>query len=167
MSFENRNQFLENVKNDLVFPNIDKIVYLLEKAVKTNNKSLVKYNNIIKIGTTQEKHHLDTKKYEKLLEKVYRYWWKNTVLPLFNTTTKEWQKQGLRKLIEDPALNPEGREKIDNIFEIWTELDDEWVAGLKTPIYFQEKYFCHFSTNLMSVSRMKFEKQFKMELIKQ
>ena len=78
----------------------------------------------------------------------------------YNTTTKEWQKEELKQLIDDPFFNPEGKEKLEDIYEMWLYPNDIMVAGLNSPIYFQGKYFCHFFTNLMSLDRIKFEKQF-------
>ncbi len=156
---ENRNKFIEYINSDLQNANYCKIFYLLEKAVKTKNKKLISYENIISIGAKKTGEKIDKKEYEKLLEKVYAYWWKNAFKPTYDVESKKYNYENslIKLYAEDNEYNPDSNERI-NIFEILEQIQDRNMLGIRPPTFFQDKYFCHFYVNDFSLERMKYNK---------
>lgn len=158
MKFANRDEFLKSAENDLVCPNMDKIFYLLEKAVKTDNKKLLDYDNIVRIGVKSKHKAINKKEYGNLLRKTYVFWYNHALKQRYENPQKDWQKENIEKeIMSVEDLKPENVNS-ENVFEICSYFEDRMVGGLKFPTYFQHGYFCHFYVNYFTLGRMQLEK---------
>ncbi|MBR4123972.1 MAG: hypothetical protein IKR12_00180 [Clostridia bacterium] len=114
---EERNKFFENAKNDLQGVSIDKIFYLVEKAVKTNNPKLLKYESLVSIGAENIGKKLKLEDLKHLLTKVYTIWWNNWLVPKCQSNTS-FQNDTLNEIIRENDCNPNLKNLEDDIFEV-------------------------------------------------
>ena len=157
MRFSNRKEFLEKAKDELVGPNMDKIFYILEKAVKTNNPKLLDYDKIVKIGAKSQGKKIDEKEYAELLKKTYAYWYNHALKERHENAETTWQKESIEEFLNNDELKPENI-KGDEIFDVCSYFEDRMIGGLKFPTYFQGEYFCHLYANDLTIDRKKKEK---------
>lgn len=112
-----RNKFFESAKNDLQGVSIDKIFYLVEKAVKTNNPKLLKYESLVSIGAENKGKKLELDDLKHLLTKVYTIWWNNWLVLKCQSNTS-FQNDTLNKIIRENDCNPNLKNLEDDIFEV-------------------------------------------------
>ena len=155
---EYREEFLQKYGTEIQNANMDKIAYLIEKAVKTNKPQILDYKNIVSIGAAKKGEKVDANQLAFLLENIFEYWIKNNIKIRLKTAQSDWQKQEYEKLIEDFDFYKKNKKEFD-IFDFWSYYGEKWIDGKKSPIYFQGKHFCHFYTNMLSTDRFDFEKQ--------
>ena len=157
-TFELRKKFLENAKIDLQNPNMDKIIALIKKAVREDNKKLLSYKSICSIGAENTGAKVNKAQYEKLLENIYKYWWDNAVIPQYESLSTKDKKYYGEKLVKNEDYIPTSKNRIESIHELLGEFEDTLTMGLLGPTYFQGKHFCVFYTNTLSLERKKFSR---------
>ena len=160
---ELRNAFLQKEKDNLQNVDMRKIVLLLKKAVKENNKKMLKYESIVSIGAENTGARLNKVQYAKLLENIYKYWWDHALIPKYNSLSPA-TRECYDKYVKNEEFIPTSKHRIENIFEILEELQDISFMGLWSPIYFQGKYFCDFYANDFSIERTNFSRRIDVKL---
>ncbi len=140
--------FLKSVESKLRMPNMNQIAYILEKAVKKQDKSLVDYSSIVSIGTSKFTERIDKLQLKNLLIDVYKYWYNIT---LSNKIEENKNKPEIVKTIKKFKKNPYYKpSKSMPIFKIWSEIEQfGYRSYLPAPIYFQGNYFVQFHINKM------------------
>ena len=143
-----RYAFLKSVESKLRMPNMNQIAYILEKAVKKQDKSLVDYSSIVSIGVSKVSEKIDNSELKNLLIEVYKHWYDVT---LSNTIKDYKDKPDVVETIEKFKNNPYYKpSKKMPIFKIWNEIEQySYRSYLPAPIYFQGNYFVQFHINKM------------------
>ena len=141
-TFDLRKSFLEKAKNDLQNPNMKKIISLIKKAVKENDKKMLSYKSICSIGAENKGARVNKNQYAKLLENVYKYWWDNAVITKYNSLPAKDKKYYGEKFVKNEDYIPTSKNRIESIFELLGELENETPMHLLPPTYFQGKHFC-------------------------
>lgn len=155
---EYREQFLQKYGDKIKNANMTKIAYLIEKAVKTKNPKLLDYENIVSIGARKTGESINKEQFNQLLEHIYEFWIENNIKPRLKTAKYDSEREQLQQLIDE--FDEYKKDKTDfDIYDFWVYQGDRWLGGIKSPIYYQGRYFCHFYTNVMSTDRFEFEKQ--------
>ena len=120
---EERNKFFENAKEDLKNASLDKIFYLVEKAVKTDKPEILNYKNIVSIGAENNGKRLKQKDLEQLMTKVYTIWWNNWLVPKSQGVKTNSQDNIYNKILMQSDCNPNSIETQNDIFETISYVD--------------------------------------------
>lgn len=120
---EERNKFFENAKEDLKNASLDKIFYLVEKAVKTDKPEILNYKNIVSIGAENNSKRLKQKDLEQLMTKVYTIWWNNWLVPKSQGVKTNLQDNIYNKILMQSYCNPNSIETQNDIFETISYVD--------------------------------------------
>ena len=134
-----REQFFEKSKQDLKDVNMDKVFYLIEKAVKTENKKMLDYENIVSIGAENKGERIDEEQYTNLLCKVYKIWWSQWLIPAYKNAP-EYRKEELKSIIDDKEMDPNNKDLQKDILDIMSYVDCKNIYQMAW--YMQEDYFC-------------------------
>ena len=92
-----------------------------------------------------------------MLENIYEYWIENNIKNRLKTAKYESEKEQYQNLIDEYKEYKKDKSDFD-ISDFWMFQGDRWIGGIKAPVYYQGRYFCHFYTNVMSTDRFEFEK---------
>ena len=79
MKLSDRKKFFESVQNNLKQPNMNKIAYLVERAIKKQDKSLIDYKHIVSLGTSKTPERIDYEQFKTLLSDIYKQWYDKSV----------------------------------------------------------------------------------------
>ena len=120
---EERNKFFANAKKDLKNASLDKIFYLVEKAVKTDKPEILNYKNIVSIGAENNGKRLKQKDLEQLMTKVYTIWWNNWLAPKSQGVKTNSQDNIYNKILMQSDCNPNSINTQNDIFETISYVD--------------------------------------------
>ena len=145
-----RIKFFDNAKKDLKNVSLDKIFYLVEKAVKTNNPKILNYENIVSIGAENNGKKLTDDGLKKLLTKVYKTWWNNWLVPKCQASNTFYQDNIYNKILMENDCNPNMKNLENDIFEILS-----YVGGAisQEAWHFQNEHFLVFDVNSMFLGK--------------
>ena len=140
-----KKQFYDKNSADIDGVKLNKIFYLVEKAVKTNNKDFISYDNIISTGKNFEADgKLNKNDYNELLFNVYKTWWNNWLEPQ-KEDKNTYVGEKIQAILRDETLNPNTHENEvrNDIVEIMEYVDPERL--LSNAWYFQNGNFVLFN----------------------
>jgi len=151
-----RENFFKNVGTDLQDVNLDGVFALIKKAVKENNKDCLKYQNIISVGAENEGKKLHKKDLIEILNKIYKIWWDNWLIPS-SKLKNHYQATTIKRCVDEKLYYPSSEKQL-NIYEIMDELS--YANLFEDVCRFQNRYFCIVDTNFLSVERKKYVRYF-------
>lgn len=140
-----KKQFYKNHMADIQEVKLNKIFYLIEKAVKTNNKKLISYEKMISIGKENELNEkINQNDYNELLFNVYKTWYNNW-LKKQKEDKNTYIGEKIQAILNDKTLNPNTykKEVRNDILEIMNFIDPE--KFFNNAWYFQSGHFVLFN----------------------
>lgn len=153
---QERDELFKNMGSDFQEVNLDDVFALLKKAIKEKNQDCLKYQNIISVGAENEGKRLNRKDLTGVLDKIYKIWWDNWLIP--NSKIKNhYQSTTIKRCVDEKLYHPDNKDKI-NIYEIMDELS--YSNLFEDACHLQNRYFCVIDTNLLSVKRKKYVRYF-------
>lgn len=155
---EYKKKFYQLYGSEIENVNMDKIVYLLEKAVKTNKPKILSYLKIVEIGARKKGEKINDDEFCELLKKIFEYWIEHNIKERAKTAEYEFEQKRFAELLEIYEEYQKNKAEFD-INDFWQFQGDNWIEGRKSPIYFQGQYFCHFYANVLSTDRFQFDRQ--------
>lgn len=157
MENKEREEFYLKSASQIQDVDLEKLFYLIKKAVINNDKNMIKYETLISIGAENQGKRISRKNLEGFLNSIYKYWWKNWLLPK-SKMDHDWQKGIIKRYIDAGVFDPDSNNRIENIYEIMSELS--YKNLFEDACRFQGNYFCVVDTDYFSVERQKRAKSF-------